>query len=175
MPVTVPVGRDPKAIAPPVCGFTLATALPVCRPPLAIALPVGRDPKVVAFPCVVVTVAKVGVTDVTTVVPATPVTPLMTGANVGVTLVTHVAAEAEDNSPTLRLPTVPTVTAATSVWFEADANSANRTAPRRGTIACFGLVICTLFRVAIHDAPDLEFATRARARGRAWLPGDGFA
>ena len=57
---------------------------------------------------------------------------------VEVTPVTHVAAEAEDNSPALRLPTV---SAERSVWFEADDNSANRTAARRGTIVCFGLVI----------------------------------
>src|SRR5262245_23638398 len=138
MPVTDPVGRVLKAIALAGVGFTLITAGAVARPPLAIALPVGRDPKVVAFPCVVVTVANVGVTDVTTVVPATPVTPLITGANVGVTLVTHVAADAEDTSAVLRLPTV---SAARSVWFEADANSANRTAARRGTMVCFCLAI----------------------------------
>src|SRR5262249_26118322 len=67
-----------------------------------------------------------------------PLTPLTTLAKVVVTPVTHVAAEAEDNSPALRLPTV---SAARSVWFEADANSASRTAARRGTIVCFGLVI----------------------------------
>ena len=63
------------------------------------------------------------------------------GEGRGLTLVTHVAADAEDNSPTLRLPTVPTVTAARSVWFEADANSANRTPARRGIMVCFDLAI----------------------------------
>src|SRR5262245_50537401 len=58
--------------------------------------------------------------------------------NVGLTLVTHVAADAEDTSAVLRLPTV---SAARSVWFEADANSANRTAGRRGIIVCFCLDI----------------------------------
>src|SRR5262249_10740971 len=85
--------------------------------------------------------AIVGVTDVTTVSPGVPLTPLTTLAKVGLTLVTHVAADAEDNSPTLRLPTVPTVTAARSVWFEADANSANRTPARRGIMVCFDLAI----------------------------------
>jgi len=50
--------------------------------------------------------AIVGVMPVTTVVPGVPVTPLITSTKVGVTLVTHVAAEAEDNSPALRPPTV---------------------------------------------------------------------
>jgi hypothetical protein len=54
----------------------------------------------------------------------------MTLAKVDVTPVTQVAADAEDNSAVLRLPTV---SAARSVWFEADANSPNRTAARRGT------------------------------------------
>jgi hypothetical protein len=58
----------------------------------------------------------------------------MTWAKVGLTLVTQVAADAEDNSAVL---TPPTVSAARSVWFEADANSASRTADRRGTIVCF--------------------------------------
>jgi hypothetical protein len=82
--------------------------------------------------------AVVGVTDVTTVVPGVPLTPLTTLAKVELTPVTHVSAEAEDNSPALRLPTV---SAARSVWFEADDNSANRTAARRGFIMCVGLAI----------------------------------
>ena len=82
--------------------------------------------------------AIVGVTDVTTVVPGCPVAPFMTLAKVAVVPVTHVAAEAEDDSPALRLPTV---SAARSVWFEADANSANRTAARRAFIMCVGLAI----------------------------------
>jgi hypothetical protein len=82
--------------------------------------------------------AVVGVTDVTTVVPGVPLTPLTTLAKVELTPVTHVSAEAEDNSPALRLPTV---SAERSVWFEADDNSANRTAARRRIIMCFGLAI----------------------------------
>src|SRR5262249_38476508 len=62
----------------------------------------------------------------------------MTLAKVDVTPVTQVAADAGDTSAVLRLPTV---SAARSVWFEADANSASRTAARRGTIVCFGLAI----------------------------------
>jgi hypothetical protein len=80
-----------------------------------------------------VTLAKVGVTAVTTWSPCTPLTAFMTGTKVGVTLVTHVAADAEDTSAVLRLPTV---SAAKSVWFEADANSASRTPARRATILC---------------------------------------
>jgi hypothetical protein len=98
--------------------------------------PVRNDPGVVCTP--VTALAKVGDTAVTTVVPDCPLTPFMTLAKVAVVPVTHVAAETEDNSPALRLPTV---SAARSVWFEADANSVNRTADRRGTIVCFGLVI----------------------------------
>jgi hypothetical protein len=75
-------------------------------------------------------VAIVGVTAVTTVAPGCPLTSFMTLAKVDVTPVTQVAADAEDNSAVLRLPTV---SAARSVWFEADANSPNRTAARRGT------------------------------------------
>jgi hypothetical protein len=71
----------------------------------------------------------VGVMPVTTVVPCA-VAPLMTLAKVAVVPVRHVAAEAEDDSAALRLPTV---NVARSVWFEADVNSANKTAARRGT------------------------------------------
>jgi hypothetical protein len=84
---------------------------------------------------VVVTLANVGVTAPTTV-PGVPLT-LFTVTKFGVTLVTHVAADAEDTSAVLRLPTV---NVARSVWFEADANSAN-SAARRVAIVCFGLVI----------------------------------
>jgi hypothetical protein len=52
---------------------------------------------------VAVTVANVGVTDVTTVAPGVPLTPLMASVKVGLTLVTHVSAEAEANSAALRL------------------------------------------------------------------------
>jgi hypothetical protein len=122
--------------AVPVIGLRVAlvTAVPVTG---LRAAPVSTVPVVTPFTAEAI----VGVTDVTTVPPGVPLTPLMTLAKVGLTLVTHVAAEAEDNSPALRPPTVPTVSAARSVWFEADANSANRTAGRRGTIVCFGLAI----------------------------------
>jgi hypothetical protein len=73
--------------------------------------------------------AIVGATSVTTVVPCCPLTPFTTLAKVWFTPVTHVSAEAEANSAALRLPTV---SAARSVRLEADANSANRTAGRRG-------------------------------------------
>jgi hypothetical protein len=45
----------------------------------------------------------VGVTAVTTVVPGCPLTPLTTLVEVWLTPVTHVSAEAEANSPALRL------------------------------------------------------------------------
>jgi hypothetical protein len=62
----------------------------------------------------------------------------MTGTKVGVTLVTHVAPDAGDTSAVLRLPTV---SAARSAWFEADANSASRTPARRGTMVRSDLAI----------------------------------
>jgi len=89
--------------------------------------------------CGVVTLVNVGVMPVTTLVePGVPLTSPTTPVKVGVTLVTHVAPDAGDTSAVLRLPTV---SAARSAWFEADANSANRTAVRRGTMVRFGLVI----------------------------------
>src|SRR6516225_3081942 len=112
---------------------TLVTAVPVTG--LRVA-PFKNGVCVVCTP--VTALANVGVTAVTTVSPGCPLTPLTTLAKVAVTPVTHVAAEAEDNSPALRLPTV---SAARSVWFEADANSASRTAGRRGTIVSFRLAI----------------------------------
>ena len=130
------VGANPVT-AVPVCPLTPFTTLVDVVLRLA---PVRNDPGVVCTP--VTALENVGVTAVTTVAPGCPVTPLMTLAKVDVTPVTHVAADAEDNSPALRLPTV---SAARSVWFEADANSANRTAGRRGTIVCFGLVIRSPF------------------------------
>ena len=146
-----PVKNDPDVVvvftlvkALPTVGVTAVTAVPVCPltpfttlvdvvPRLA---PVRNDPGVVCTP--VTALAKVGDTAVTTVVPACPLTLFMTLAKVAVVPVTHVAADADDNSGALRLPTV---SAARSVWFETDANSASRTAARRGTIVCFGLVI----------------------------------
>ena len=151
-----PVKNDPDVVvvftlvkALPTVGVTAVTAVPVCPltpfttlvdvvPRLA---PVRNDPGVVCTP--VTALAKVGDTAVTTVVPGVPLTPLTTLAKVEVTPVTHVAAEAEDNSPALRLPTV---SAERSVWFEADDNSANRTAARRGIIMCFGLAICPSYK-----------------------------
>jgi len=149
MPVTVPVGRDPKAIAFPGVVVTLVSAgaaVVVTVVPLVKKLGAVGAVTPVTTGCVgavtpVTALLNVGVTDVTTVWPAAPVTSPMTLAKVGLTLVTHVAAEAEDNGAVLRLPTV---SAARSVWFEADANSANITAARRGTIVCFGLVIPAL-------------------------------
>jgi hypothetical protein len=86
-----------------------------------------------------VRVANVGVTAVTTLsLPGVPATSPTTVVMVGVTLVTHVAADAEDTSAVLRLPTVNKTRI---VWFEADANSASRTAARRGTMLPLGLVI----------------------------------
>ena len=135
-----PVKNDPDVVvvftlvkALPTVGVTAVTAVPVC--------PLRNDPGVVCTP--VTALAKVGDTAVTTVVPGVPLTPLTTLAKVEVTPVTHVAAEAEDNSPALRLPTV---SAERSVWFEADDNSANRTAARRGIIMCFGLAICPSYK-----------------------------
>ena len=146
-----PVKNDPDVVvvftlvkAVPNVGATAVTAVPVC--PLTpfttlvdVVLrlaPVRNAPGVDCTP--VTALAKVGDTAVTTVVPDCPLTPFMALAKVAVVPVTHVAAEAEDDSAALRLPTV---SAARSVWFEADANSANTTAARRGTIVCFGLVI----------------------------------
>src|SRR6516165_5719977 len=145
------VKNDPDVVvvftlvkAVPNVGATAVTAVPVC--PLTpfttlvdVVLrlaPVRNDPGVVCTP--VTALAKAGVTAVTTVAPGCPLTSLTALAKVGLTLVTHVAADAEDDSAALRLPTV---SAARSVWCEADANSANRTAGRRGTIVCFRLVI----------------------------------
>jgi hypothetical protein len=158
----VPVGAVTLVTAVPVGAVTLVTAVPVGAVTLVTAVPVvgvtlvTADPEVAVkvvplvkngtAPGLAVTFVKaaaiVGVTDVTTVWPGVPLTPLTTLAKVAVTPVTHVAAEAEDKSPTLRLPTVPTVSAARSVWFEADDNNANRTAARRGFIMCVGLAIC---------------------------------
>ena len=108
--------------------FTRFTALPVVTPAL-----VKNE-----F-CGVVTLVNVGVMPVTTPVePGVPLTSPTTPVKVGVTLVTHVAPDAGDTSAVLRLPTV---SAARSAWFEADANSANRTAVRRGTMVRFGLLI----------------------------------
>jgi hypothetical protein len=146
-----PVKNDPEVVvlftpvrALPNVGATAVTAVPVC--PLTpfttlvdVVLrlaPVRNDPGVVCTP--VTALENVGVTADTTVVPGAPLTPLTTLAKVGLTLVTHVAADAEDTIAVLRLPTV---SAARSVWLEADANSANRTAGRRGTIVCFCLAI----------------------------------
>jgi hypothetical protein len=72
--------------------------------------PVRNDPGVVCTP--VTALENVGVTAVATVMPGAPVTPLTTLAKVELTPVTHVSAEAEDNSAVLRLPTL---SAATSV------------------------------------------------------------
>ena len=147
-----PVKNDPDVVvvftlvkALPTVGVTAVTAVPVCPPMPFITFvdvvlrlaPVRNDPGVVCTP--VTALENVGVTADTTVMPGAPLTPLTTLAKVEVTPVTHVAAEAEDNSPALRLPTV---SAERSVWFEADDNSANRTAARRGIIMCFGLAIC---------------------------------
>jgi hypothetical protein len=146
-----PVKNDPEVVvvftpvrAEPNVGATAVTAVPVC--PLTpfttlvdVVLrlaPVRNDPGMVCTP--VTALENVGVTADTTVMPGAPLTPLTTLVKPVFTSVTHVAAEAEDNSPALRLPTV---SAARSVWFEADANSANRTVGRRGTIVCFGLAI----------------------------------
>jgi hypothetical protein len=126
------VGTNPVT-AVPVCPLTPFTTLVDVVLRLA---PVRNDPGVVCTP--VTALENVGVTAVATVMPGAPVTPLTTLAKVELTPVTHVSAEAEDNSAVLRLPTL---SAARSVWFEADANSANRTAARRGTIVCFGLAI----------------------------------
>ena len=83
-------------------GVTLATAGAVV-PGLRVALVKNGTALIVApFNALAI----VGVMPVTTVVPGVPVTPLITSTKVGVTLVTHVAAEAEDNSPALRPPTV---------------------------------------------------------------------
>jgi hypothetical protein len=114
-----PVKNDPCVVvvctpvrALPNVGATAVTAVPVC--PLTpfttlvdVVLrlaPVRNDPGVVCTP--VTALAKPGVTAVTTVMPGAPLTPFTTWAKFDVTPVTHVAAEAEDNSPALRLPTV---------------------------------------------------------------------
>jgi hypothetical protein len=117
-------------------GVTLATADPLVVAKVVPLVKNGAGPGLAVTP--VKAAAIVGVTEVTTVVPGVPLTPLTTLAEVEVTPVTHVSAEAEDNSPALRLPTV---NVARSVWFEADDNSANRTAARRGFIMCVGLAI----------------------------------
>lgn len=155
-----PVKNDPDVVvvftlvkALPTVGVTAVTAVPVCPltpfttlvdvvPRLA---PVRNDPGVVCTP--VTALANVGDTAVTTVVPGVPLTPLTTLVEVWLTPVRHVSAEAEASTPPLR---PPTVSAARSVWFEADDNSANRTAARRGIIMCFGL--------AIRPPTSLDFA-----------------
>lgn len=144
-----PVKNDPDVVvvftlvkAVPNVGATAVTAVPVCplTPPTTLVdvvlrlAPVRNDPGVVCTP--VTALVNVGVTAVTTVAPGCPVTPLMTLAKVDVTPVTQVAADADDNSGALKLPTV---SAARSVWLEADAN--NRTAARRGNIMRLRLVI----------------------------------
>jgi hypothetical protein len=190
-----PVKNDPDVVvvftlvkALPTVGVTAVTAVPVCPltpfttlvdvvPRLA---PVRNDPGVVCTP--VTALAKVGDTAVTTVVPGVPLTPLTTLAKVEVTPVTHVAAEAEDNSPALRLPTV---SAERSVWFEADDNSANRTAARRGIIMCFGLAILpplrvwtlqklfgkTLQKAWITTVHSVEFVVAVVRKQQSGLPG----
>src|SRR5262249_9927493 len=144
------VKNDPDVVvvftlvkAVPNVGATAVTAVPVC--PLTpfttlvdVVLrlaPVRNDPGVACTP--VTAWPRGGVTPVTGVVPGPPPTPFRKWARVAVPPVTHVVAEAEENGGALRLPTV---SAERSVCFEADANSAKRTAGRRGTIVCFGLV-----------------------------------
>jgi hypothetical protein len=133
MPVTVPVVAPTSVTAVPVGALILATAVLVGAFTLATAVLVGAFTLVTAVPvaipvplrnefCVVVTLANVGVTAVTTSVPGNPLTPVTTLVKVGVTLVTHVAAEAEDISAALKLPTE---TAARSVWFGPDSNIAS--------------------------------------------------
>ena len=120
-PDVVVVFTPVKAL--PNVGTTAVTAVPVCPLTLFTTLvdvvlrlaPVRNDPGVACTP--ETALANVGVTDVTTVVPDCPLAPFMTLAKVGDTPVTQVAADAEDNSPALRLPTV---TAARSVSFTPD-------------------------------------------------------
>jgi hypothetical protein len=159
-----PVRNDPEVVvvftpvrAVPNVGATAVTAVPVCPlTPFTTLLdvvlrvaPVRNDPGVVCTP--VTALENVGVTADTTVMPGAPLTPLTTLAKVGLTPVIQVAAEAEDNSPALRLPKV---SAARSVWFEVDANSANTATARRGTIVCFGSAI----RPAPYYDSDLPIA-----------------
>jgi hypothetical protein len=96
MPVTVPVAEATLATPGPVGAVTPVTAVPVVIPAL-----VKNEFCVVCTP--VTALANVGVTPVTTVVPAWPVMPLTALAKVGLTPVTHVSAEAEANSAALRL------------------------------------------------------------------------
>src|SRR5215831_20938754 len=146
MPVTVPVLAPTLVTAVPVFGVTLVIALVegvVRLVPEVKNVPGGPTPTFVTTVCggavtPVTALENVGVMPVTTVAPGCPMTSLTALAKVDVTPVTQVAADAEDTSAVLRLPTV---SAARSVWCEADANSANRTAARRGTVVCFGLVI----------------------------------
>jgi hypothetical protein len=115
-----PVKNDPCVVvvctpvrALPNVGATAVTAVPVC--PLTpfttlvdVVLrlaPVRNDPGVVCTP--VKAVAIVGVTDVTTGVPGGPgVIPFTTLAEVELTPVTHVSAQAVDNSAAFRLTTL---------------------------------------------------------------------
>jgi hypothetical protein len=153
-----PVGAVTLATPGPVDAVTLATPGPVGAVTLATPGPVGAVTPITAAPVTgaraalvkngtgpglavtfVTAAAIVGVMPVTTVVlPGVPLMPVTALAKVGLTLVTHVAADAEDTSAVLRLPTV---SAARRDWFEADANSASKTAARRGTVVRFGLVI----------------------------------
>jgi hypothetical protein len=66
--------------------------------------PVRNDPGVVCTP--VTALENVGVTAETTVMPGAPATPLTTLVKPVFTSVTHVAAEAEDNSAAFRLATL---------------------------------------------------------------------
>ena len=70
----------------------------------------------------------------------------MTLAKVGLTLVTHVAAEAEDSSPALRLPTVPTVTGFTFSY----------TVPNNGVAATSGSWTDSIF---VSCSPTFNPAT----------------
>ena len=114
-----PVKNDPEVVvvftpvrAVPNVGATAVTAVPVC--PLTpfttlvdVVLrlaPVRNDPGVVCTP--VKAGAVVGVTAVTTLMPGAPATPLTTLVKPVFTSVTHVAAEAEDNSAAFRLATL---------------------------------------------------------------------
>ena len=94
------VGTNPVN-AVPVCPLTPFTTLVDVVLRLA---PVRNDPGVVCTP--VKAGAVVGVTAVTTLMPGAPATPLTTLVKPVFTSVTHVAAEAEDNSAAFRLATL---------------------------------------------------------------------
>jgi hypothetical protein len=112
--------------------FTPVIAVPVVFGLRAALVKNGTAPVVTPF------TAGAIVTPVTTVPPGCPLMSFTALAKVWFTPVTHVSADAEDTSAVLRLPTV---SAARSVWFEADANSASRTAARRGIMVRFRLAI----------------------------------